>query len=284
MLNSGLIVSTTERNPTQYTLPSVPLFIKFSSLAGGNKHYSGADVSSRAVAASGGFRTHMPVRALLGVLWLSGALRAALASPVLCAGNYSRLALPGPSAPSSPLKGSASHCCSLKTLSRQRARAAEGLASFAAHLSEITVLCHLMCSVLEMIISYILSGFICCCCSRWWWKSGPCYYILVRVRSLLRCPANTQMEILKGWLDTLEFKDRVEAGVLQEFFSGVVGIKACLMQLQEKTGGKQLWTASLKMLSRNFAVMDSREMGWSEGDMRVSQQSSHKGGGFVVYL
>lgn len=130
MLNLGLIVSTTEQNPTQYTLPSVPLFIKFSSLAGRNKHYPGVDVRGRAVAASGGFRTHMPVGALLGVLWLSRALRAALASPVLCPGNYSRLALPGPSAPSSRLKGSASRCCSLETLSRQRAGAAEGLASF----------------------------------------------------------------------------------------------------------------------------------------------------------
>lgn len=141
-----------------------------------------------------------------------------------------------------------------------------------------------MYSVLEMIISYILSGFICCCCSRQWWKSGPRYYILARVRSLLRCPANTQLEILKGRLDTLEFKDHAEAGVLQEFFSGVVGIKACLMRLQEKTGSKELETASLKMHSRNFAVMDSREMGWSEGDMRASQWSFCKSGGFVVYL
>ena len=55
----------------------------------------------------------------------------------------------------------------------------------------------LACSVLKAIfrIAYISSGSL-CWCSRWLCKSGPCDCIVVG-GSLLRSPANTQVEILR---------------------------------------------------------------------------------------
>lgn len=153
-------------------------------MAGGNRPSSQAEVSC----SPGSVLTQVLAGALPSALW------EALSSPALCPENSSCFGLPGHLAPSPQLEDSARLC--IRPLPRHSLQAELGHCG--AHLarcplSEITA-----CEVWYESHPFLyFVWFNCCCPGDSVNKSDPCYYSLARVRSLLGCPANIQMEILR---------------------------------------------------------------------------------------